>query len=93
MPETLPSSPSREQRLAHRVTVDGTSVTIGLSNDWRSGGEVVVVLRNVTAAVPKFLGERPTDGTLTNRAPYHKDTIIVKSKKIWQPRSVGSSRY
>ena len=77
VPETLPSSPSRDQRLAHRVTVDGTSVTIGLSNDWRSGGEVVVVLRNVTAAVPKSLEVRPEDGT----APYHKDTIIVKSKK------------
>ena len=76
VPDTLPSNPSRNQRLAHRVTVDATSVTIDLSNDWRSGGEVVVVLRNVKAArPPKFLGVRPPDGTAANRVPYHIDTI------------------
>ena len=38
-----------------RATVDGSSVTVNLSNKWRSGGELVVVLRNVETAIPRSL--------------------------------------
>ena len=43
---------------ATRVTIDDTSVTVNLSNDWRSGGELVVVLRNVETAIPSSLSSR-----------------------------------
>ena len=42
-----------------RVTIGATSVLVNLSNEWRAGGEVVVVLRNVQSAVPRSLSERP----------------------------------
>ena len=60
-----------------RVTIGDTSVLVDLSNEWRAGGEVVVVLRNVQTAVPRSLSTRLTDGS----APYHSYPVTVKSKR------------
>ena len=80
-PLTLLVDRSRaDKALAGRVTVGDASVTVDLSNRWRSGGEMVVVLRNVKAAVPRFLSERPTDGV-----PYEIYPVTVKSKRSGSP--------
>ena len=64
-----------DKAFAGRVTIGATSVLIALSNEWRAGGEVVVVLRNVKAAIPRSLSERPAG------APYHSYPVAVKSKR------------
>ena len=70
------ASPITRARALHgRVTIDATSVLVKLSNEWRAGGEVVVVLRNVTTATPRSLS-RP-DGA----APFHSYPVAVKSKR------------
>ena len=38
-----------------RVTVEDGKITIQLSNAWRSGGELVVALRDVETAIPSTL--------------------------------------
>ena len=77
MPDPLPTADATDnQKLASRVTIGGTSVSVVLSNEWRSGGEVVVVLRNVTAAVPRSLTNRPKAAS-----PYHSYPVTVKSKR------------
>ena len=43
---------------AARVTVSATAVTVTLSKEWRGGGELLVILRNVTTAVPSSLDQR-----------------------------------
>ena len=53
-------------------------MTVDLSNDWRSGGELVVVLRNVQTAIPRSLSS--TTGGLPD-LPYHNYPIVVSSKK------------
>ena len=58
-----------------RVTIGATSVLVDLSNEWRAGGEIVIMLRNVRTAVPRSLS-RP-DGM----APYHSYPVAVKSKR------------
>ena len=63
---------------AARVTIAETSVTVDLSNDWRSGGELVVVLRNVQTDIPRSLSS--TTGGLPD-LPYHNYPIVVSSKK------------
>ena len=68
----------------NRATVDGSSVTVNLSNEWRSGGELVVILRNVETAIPRSLPKTTTaaDSGVTNVGlPYHNYTISVKSKR------------
>ena len=73
-----------------RATVDGSSVTVNLSNEWRSGGELVVVLRNVETAIPRSLpkttdadGLGDDDDTVSGSdgLPYHNYTISVKSMR------------
>ena len=64
---------------AARVTIAETSVTVNLSNDWRSGGELVVVLRNVQTAIPSSLSSPVVDDTPD--LPYHNYPITVSSKK------------
>ena len=59
-----------------RVTIGATSVLVDLSNEWRAGGEVVVVLRNVQTATPRSLSTWD-DG----EAPYHSYPVTVKSKR------------
>ena len=67
-----------------RASVDGSAVTVNLSNKWRSGGELVIVLRNVETAIPRSLrgkgaaGDTVTDGV---GLPYDNYTISVKSKR------------
>ena len=58
-----PNEMRADQALSGRVTVSATSVLVNLSNEWRAGGEVVVVLRNVRS--PPFLG------------PWIKDLLAV----------------
>ena len=68
-------------------------VTVELSNEWRSGGELVVVLRDVTTAIPSSLPARTT--RITRAAPFADSTAIdlpyfnapftVKSKKSGRP--------
>ena len=68
----------------NRATVDGSSVTVNLSNSWRSGGELVVVLRNVETAIPRSLPKTATmedSGADGEDLPYHNYTISVKSKR------------
>ena len=84
-PDTLPTDNEdvsiqmrADHALSGRVTVDATSVLVKLSNEWRSGGEVVVVLRNVQTAVPRSLTERPVG---VGEAPYHSYPVTVKSKR------------
>ena len=52
------ANPPDEDDIANaaRVSIgdDDTSITVKLSNDWRSGGELVVILRNVQTAVPSI---------------------------------------
>ena len=78
MPDPLPTADATaNEKLASRVTIGGTSVSVVLSNEWRAGGEVVVVLRNVTAAVPRSLTmNRPNAAP-----PYHSYPVTVKSKR------------
>ena len=67
-----------------RASVDGSSVTVNLSNSWRSGGELVVILRNVETLKPRSLGNRTTaEDTVGAVAdlPYANSTISVKSKR------------
>ena len=68
---------------AARVTIAETSVTVDLSNDWRSGGELVVVLRNVQTPIPRSLSSTtagiPADDTAG--LPYHNYAFTVSSKK------------
>ena len=68
---------------AARVTIAETSVTVDLSNDWRSGGELVVVLRNVQTAIPRSLSSTTAGGDLddTGGLPYHNYPFTVSSKK------------
>ena len=81
--DPLPDPDTEENRailadkaFSGRVTIGATSVLVNLSNNWRAGGEVVVVLRNVQAAVPRSLDQRPVDG-----APYRAYPVTVKSKR------------
>ena len=46
---TSPELKSSQERWNGRVTIDATSVLVDLSNEWRAGGEIVIVLRNVTS--------------------------------------------
>ena len=62
--------------LSDRVTIGATSVLVNLSNEWRAGGEVVVVLRNVQSAVPRSLDVRTA-----GEAPYRAYPVTVKSKR------------
>ena len=68
-----------------RATVDGSSVTVNLSNAWRSGGELVVILRNVETVIPRSLRNKTTaEDTIEARLsdlPYANSTISVKSKR------------
>ena len=69
------TDPRNTTRALHgRVTIGATSVLVDLSNEWRAGGEVVVVLRNVQTAVPRSLTERPVRpvGVTVGGAPYHE---------------------
>ena len=78
-PDPIPATDAAilaAKALSGRVTVGDESVLVKLSNDWRAGGEVVVVLRNVTSATPRSLSERPVDG-----APYQSYPVTVKSKR------------
>ena len=61
---------------AARVTVSATAVTVTLSKEWRGGGELLVILRNVTTAVPSSLDQRDADGI-----PYHSYQVTTFSKK------------
>ena len=70
------ASITRARALNGRVTIGATSVLVDLNNEWRAGGEVVVVLRYVTAAVPRSLSTRDPDS-----APYHSYPVTVKSKR------------
>ena len=63
------------RNLHGRVTIGATSVLVDLSNEWRAGGEVVVLLRNVRTAVPRSLS-RPDAA-----APFHSYPVAVKSKR------------
>ena len=76
-----------------RASVDASAVTVNLSNSWRSGGELVVILRNVETAIPRSL-RHTTDaegtdaddadtviGTESHNLPYDNYTISVKSKR------------
>ena len=66
---------------AARVTIAETSVTVDLSNDWRSGGELVVVLRNVQTAIPRSLSSTTGADADTPDLPYYNYPIVVSSKK------------
>ena len=72
----VPSEVTRARALNGRVTIGATSVLVNLSNEWRAGGEIVVVLRNVQTAVPRSLSERPLEA-----APYQGYPVTVKSKR------------
>ncbi len=71
-----------------RASVTGSAVTVNLSNEWRSGGELVVVLRNVETAIPRSL-RHTTDAeggdadtvSGSDGLPYDNYTISVKSKR------------
>ena len=76
LPDNALADQKTDKAFAGRVTIDATSVLVDLSNEWRAGGEVVVVLRNVQTAVPRSLSQRPEDG-----APYHSYPVTVKSKR------------
>ena len=68
-------------------------VTVELSNEWRSGGELVVVLRDVTTAIPSSLPARTTassrasvtNDTTVENLPYFNAPFTVKSKKSGRP--------
>ena len=62
---------------AARVSVSATAVTVTLSKEWRGGGELLVILRNVTTAVPSSLGSVDA----TSGIPYHSARITTFSKK------------
>ena len=76
VPATLLATATADQKLAKRVTIDATSVTIDLNNDWRSGGEVVVVLRNIQTNAPSSLSTWEA-----GEAAYQSYTVVTKSKK------------
>ena len=63
-----------DKGLSGRVSVGARSVLVNLSNEWRAGGEVVVVLRNVQTPVPPSL-------TVTSGTPYRPYPLTTKSKK------------
>ena len=87
--EITPVTPEAQALIdaAARVTIAETSVTVDLSNDWRSGGELVVVLRNVQTAIPRSLSST-TGGTPD--LPYYNYPIVVSFQEVWSSRSVGS---
>ena len=67
-----------------RASVSGSAVTVNLSNSWRSGGELVVVLRNVETAIPRSLPMTTAAGDTVTAAvglPYANYTVSVKSKR------------
>ena len=70
----LPTAATRA--LNGRVTIGATSVLVNLSNEWRAGGEIVIVLRNVKSDTPRSLSERPAGA-----APYQGYPVTVKSKR------------
>ena len=72
---------SAAEAAAARVSIADTSVTVQLSNAWRSGGELVVVLRNVETAVPSSLSSTTGTEAETSNLPYHNYPIVVSSRK------------
>ena len=65
-----------EKALADRVTVDGAAVIVNLMKEWRSGGELLIILRNVTAGVPSSLSSKNDVGI-----PYQSYQVTTFSKK------------
>ena len=63
--------------LAGRVTAEDTQITVDLGNEWRSGGELMVILRNVTTGIPSSLSPDMNDGD----PPYHSYEFTTYSKK------------
>ena len=58
------------------MTVDGAAVTVNLMKEWRSGGELLIILRNVTAGVPSSLSSVDAEGI-----PYQSYQVTTFSKK------------
>ena len=64
-----------------RVTIADTTVTVNLSNSWRSGGELVVVLRDVQTDIPSSLSSTTGPESAIADVSYFNYQFTVKSKK------------
>ena len=86
------ADPADDEDIANagRVSIgdDDTSITVKLSNDWRSGGELVVVLRNVQTAVPRSLSS--TTGAEAETIPVFL-IITIRSWSVPRSRVVSIS--
>ena len=63
--------------MAANVSVSATAVTVTFGKDWRGGGELVIVLRDVKTGIPTSLGSVD----VTSGIPYHSARITTFSKK------------
>ena len=79
--ETLDESTNEDDiediAFAKRVTPADTSIVVDLGKEWRNGGELIVILRNVTAGIPSTLSQ--DDEKDIPYYPYEMKTFSKKS--------------